>query len=289
MRCHRYMKFDYAEQSLKTQFFKVSRPSEFNDPLECRGRIVNVEVPLREFVHENVERLRNKAIVNSLAVGRISEADQGVFTEEFLFQQFVETTKGMIDDESLRVADSLLLMMCLVMEKGCKPQTDILLWSHYADSGRGVRVTFDLPPKSRAHYMHPITYRKELPTFDAVEMEGWLKGEKFKSFIESLTHTKGEAWEYENEVRMIIPRKLPYSLPEDKLHIRKMDIDGKSLEFIRIDPSVVRRVDFGPRVDKAKAEKLVCDLRKSSEYSHVHFFETMFDDAKYAYQYKRVA
>lgn len=38
------MKFDHAEQSLKTQFFKVSRSSDFNDPFECRGRIANVEV-----------------------------------------------------------------------------------------------------------------------------------------------------------------------------------------------------------------------------------------------------
>lgn len=289
MRCYRYMKFDRAEQSLKTQFFKVSRPSDFNDPFECRGRIVNVEVPLRKYVHENLERLRNEAIVKSMAAGTIRAEEQSVFTEEILFQQYVETTKREIDDESLRVADTLLLMMCLVLEKGLKPDSDVLFWSHYADAGQGVRVTLDLPKKSRAHYMCPVDYSKELPIFDAAEMDGWMKGEKFKSFIERLTHTKGEAWKYEHEIRMIIPRNLPYALPDNKKHVRQIIVKGRPLEFVRVDPSVVRRVDFGPRVDKAKAAKLVCDLRKSSEYSHVHFFETMFDDAKYAYQYKRVA
>lgn len=283
------MKFEHAEQSLKTQFFKVSRPSDFNDPFECRGRIVNVDVPLRKYVHENLERLRNEVIVKSMAAGMIRSEEQSVFTEDALFQQYVETTKRVIDDESLRVADTLLLMMCLVLEKGLKPDSDVLFWSHYADSGQGVRVTFDLPKKSRAHYMCQVDYSKELPIFDAAEMDGWMKGEKFKSFIERLTHTKGEAWKYEHEIRMIIPRNLPYALPDDKKHVRQISVKGRLLEFIRVDPSVVRRVDFGSRVDQVKAAKLVCELRANPETAHIHFFKVGFDPRKYTYQYKRVA
>lgn len=56
------MKFEYAEQSLRTQFFKVSRPSDFNDSFECRGQIANVEVPLRRYGHENLDQLCREAL-----------------------------------------------------------------------------------------------------------------------------------------------------------------------------------------------------------------------------------
>jgi hypothetical protein len=46
MRYCRYLKFDYAEESLWTGLYKVSHPSEFNDPFECRGKYIDFEESL---------------------------------------------------------------------------------------------------------------------------------------------------------------------------------------------------------------------------------------------------
>lgn len=43
MRCCRYLKFDYAEESLRPGLYKVSHPSEFNDSFECRDKYINFE------------------------------------------------------------------------------------------------------------------------------------------------------------------------------------------------------------------------------------------------------
>lgn len=43
MRCCRYIKFDYADELLRTGLYKVSHHSEFNDPFGCRCKYINFE------------------------------------------------------------------------------------------------------------------------------------------------------------------------------------------------------------------------------------------------------
>ena len=38
------MKFEHVAESLRTGFYKVGHPSQFNDPFECRGNYINIDV-----------------------------------------------------------------------------------------------------------------------------------------------------------------------------------------------------------------------------------------------------
>lgn len=77
------MKFEHAAESLRTGFYKVSQPSQFNDPFECRGNYTNFDEAVRRYVHKNFERLKFEAIrnknSNTVAEHRGSRSQTNVF------------------------------------------------------------------------------------------------------------------------------------------------------------------------------------------------------------------
>ena len=79
--CFRYMKFEYAQQSLQDNLFKVSKLSEFNDPSECRVRLFNSgEVnALRNYIHNNYSRLQTECIRRS---NSYTPESQSIYTED---------------------------------------------------------------------------------------------------------------------------------------------------------------------------------------------------------------
>jgi len=288
MRLYRYMKFEHAAQSLRDGFFKLGQPSKFNDPFECRGRFINMDVPLRKHIHADYERLRFECIRRTNAN---TQELQARFTEDYIYETYFGSVDKLMGNSWLDAVDATVFMICFVNAKGFKQHSDVLFWSHYANAGDGVRITFDLEkkPDRGIYYMKDVEYTDDIPIFDCSKMEGWLKGPEFQDYIERLSHTKGKAWEYENEVRMIYPRRLPFVLPNGVKHVRERVIGGQTLYFAKIGFDAISRIDYGPKVDKPLAAKVIAELRGRGETAHIHHFETLFDANKYVYTYKRVA
>lgn len=289
MRCCRYMKFEYAAESLRSNLFKVAEPLDFNDPFECRGNYKNFDSVLRKYVHDNYERLRFEAISRS---GSTTLESQSRFTEEFLFDTYLNTVSRVADSSSLRAINETVLMMCFVKERGLKPTSDVLFWSHYADAGKGVRITFDLKERVRGgiYYMQEVEYLDNIPEFDCRKMETWMQGAEFHNYVERLSHVKGKAWSYENEIRMIIPRHIPNEAKRIPFeHLRKSVINGVKHYFVSIDYDAIRRVDFGPRVDLSQASRLIKGLLNNGETAHIAFWQAELTAGEYSYNYRRIA
>lgn len=288
MRCIRYMKFEHARKSLRDGLFKVSRISEFNDPSECRVRFVNSgEVPaLRKYIHKNFSRLQSECIRRS---NSNTPESQSLFTETFIYNEMLASYKRHSNVYHVSSFENLILLICFVKEKGLKEYADTLFWSHYADSGKGVRITFDLElrPMPGLYYMKEVKYEDEVPAFDLTSFDTWMQGAQFNKYISESVCTKGSAWSYENEIRMIIPRKHPIEQIGTK-HIQKKVVNGEQLEFVGIDQSLIKRVDFGPRVTPEDALCFVTEVRALHDASHIHFFNTCFNESKYAYDYVRM-
>ena len=284
MRCLRYMNFEHAAQSLQDNFFKVNCLSQFNDPFECRARFINSgDVPaLRKFVHMNFARLQSEAIRQT---NSYTPDAQRRFTENLIFETYLDSVKK--HSPSASEFDNIILVMCLVNEKGLRTSSDILFWSHYANSGKGVRITFDLEmtPYASIYYMKKVKYSDLIPSFDMSLFEEWMKGNDFEKYISDIVTTKGTAWSYENEVRMFIPRNLPVRFQ----YISSREVNGAMLQFVKIGYDVIRRVDFGPRCDPEAANSLISELQRNPDAKHIHFFKTTFHPQKYAYCYNRIA
>ena len=283
------MKFDYAEASLRDNFFRVSGPLDFNDPFECRGFYLHFDEALRKYVHQNFERLRFESIRRTNST---TPELQARFTEEFLFKTYFDAASRSLDSSWINAVNETVLMLCFVKERGLKAASDVLFWSHYADSGKGVRIVFDLPerPRGGIYYMKEVEYCEKVPAFDCRKMDAWLQGKEFQDYLESISHLKGKPWEYENEVRMIIPRHIPRAMKRIPFeHLLQREHDGECGWFIRLEYDAIKRVDFGPRVDLQRAVSLIGDLRKKKEAAHIGFCRALLKSGEYVYTYRKVS
>ena len=242
-----------------------------------------------KYVHDNYERLRFEAITRT---GSTTLESQSRFTEEFLFDTYFNTVSRVADSSSLRAINETVLMMCFVKERGLKPTSDVLFWSHYADAGRGMRITFDLQERVRGgiYYMKDVEYLDKIPVFDCRKMEYWMQGDEFKNYLERLAHVKGKAWEYENEIRMIIPRRIPEQMKRVPFaHLCPREKDGVTHYFVRINYDAIRRIDFGPHVDLKQAARLIEDLKHEKGTGHIAFWQATLGSGSYTYIYQKVA
>ena len=101
---------------------------------------------------------------------------------------------------------------------------NLLMWSHYADSHRGICIGFDIDHEHDFDSINSvfgsascITYTKLYPKISMLELMRWMDMSQFvipeeydfvEGILKRLTYTKGSAWEYENEIR--------YSQPSSK-------------------------------------------------------------------------
>lgn len=289
MRCCRYMKFEHAAESLRDCFFKVSGPLEFNDPFECRGRYVNFDGVLHQYIHDNFERLRFEAILRTRST---TPEQQDRFTEQYFFKLYFDAATKTFDGSWAKTVNDTVRMLCLVKEQGLTSKSDVLFWSHYADAGKGVRIIFDLKskPKGGVYYMKDVEYLDKIPVFDCRKMEYWMQGDEFKNYLERLAHVKGKAWEYENEIRMIIPRRIPEQMKRVPFaHLCPREKDGVTHYFVRINYDAIRRIDFGPHVDLKQAARLIEDLKHEKGTGHIAFWQATLGSGSYTYIYQKVA
>ncbi|WP_444884987.1 DUF2971 domain-containing protein [Microbulbifer sp. PSTR4-B] len=88
---------------------------------------------------------------------------------------------------------------------------NLLMWSHYGDSHRGVCIGFDisLPNDSVFGAGYPVEYRKSYPVISMLEVEKMMHAysfnrkilPEFDDIITRRCYVKAIEWSYENEVR----------------------------------------------------------------------------------------
>ena len=117
-----------------------------------------------------------------------------------------------------------------------------------------------------------------------------MQGSEFSDYVERLSHVKGRAWSYENEIRMIIPRHVPQSAMRISMqYLVPKSGNGKMNWFVRIGYGDIKRVDFGPRVNREQARLLINELKQLKDAAHIGFYEALLKAGEYAYTYRKVS
>ena len=78
--------------------------------------------------------------------------------------------------------------------------SDPVLWSHYADSHRGISLGFDV---LRDDHLWPMIYPDERPTFD-VKKFPTMTGHEAKEMVRRILAAKAPSWGYEKESRVFV-------------------------------------------------------------------------------------
>lgn len=185
MLCYKYMPYERFKESILPggAFIKVSRPSEFNDPFDCVGRVEG------EFSN-SVAKEYCSMFCSEIAMEPYAVFAKAHFTASMQYRHFF--------DEWFRIL-SLSDASCIL------PQGEALMWAHYADNAKGVRLTIDFARYQKK--VEHITYADSAPMLNCnnVASINPMKDMALRQFLDSCLTTKYRCWQYECEHRVIFP------------------------------------------------------------------------------------
>lgn len=118
------------------------------------------------------------------------------------------------------------------------------MWSHYADSHRGLCLIYAIPTEPNIFYEPNKIFGIQDVTYGSNQLTDWFKElpahkniheEAFTKMIQKILTIKDNCWEYENEVRMI--RKTYGIVSIDRSYLQHvcfgLDADENEIKLIR--------------------------------------------------------
>lgn len=171
----KYMTIKGAMRFLENAELLYSRPSDFNDPFDCKP-----------YIHINNTSIKDwykLFLKQTILPGAIDYfVDNIVTINSDSAQKLVQS--------SIDMSLSTTGILCLTTRND-----NILMWSHYSGCHKGVCIRFDMSRDSRSFYFPKrIVYGDKYMSFNFVENPNML--------TESLFH-KSKDWKYEDEYRVV--------------------------------------------------------------------------------------
>lgn len=187
-------------------------------------------------------------------------------------QRYPEIRKERLKDWN-RDRDTYFLVASFSDTSKMNAKDEILMWSHYANSHRGLRLGFEINPTDTKYYkLEEVVYE---PKRISIELDRGLD-ENAKLLLASYTR-KSKAWEYEKELRFLVRLERC----EPKL------VEDKTLHFFSYPQAWVRSVDFGaecppvikdPIIDFVHSSQRPITLRQARY--HESEFALVYDEIK---------
>ena len=153
-----------------------------------------------------------------------------------------------------------------------KGNDSILMWAHYCYNHKGVCIGLDLdkvlesvPPLFGSIYIHPFVI--DVQYKDIIERPNAYNA---TDLFRYQWQTKAKAWEYEQEVRLVMPRPgAMYAAltPEQSMHRDKIFNGCEIHYYMPLNEDCFASIYFGVNIDEAEREKIT---RYASEKLNPH-------------------
>ncbi len=274
----------HLEDILMKSRLKVSKISDLNDPFELRCRFVgemtreSAETSLLRriksggYAYQQIikdDRFRGKSyseIIHSL------EKNMANITDYYL-DKMPDVRKEIIDN-NIVLADKMFRVICF-SNSTQKKSEEILLWSHYTKGHSGFRIWINLSlEKLLLNTTRDVIYRDDLLSIDINDPN--LEQNAAPVFMEA-TYTKAKCWEYEDEVRVFIPKE----------SCKLEEGEEEPLEYINISLESLIRIDFGIKFPIEKRDSLIKELKRKG-LSNIELFQCGINYDEYALEYEQV-
>jgi hypothetical protein len=157
----------------------------FNDPFDLHP-VFDLTAP-PQVQRRDYERLSNKFEGTGRAERR--KDARRVMKTAMSPKNIAATTRAIQDGHAKEITEAIGVL-CV-----CKKRDDILMWSHYADSHRGVCLEFDGMSEFMAH-AQAVKYSKTRDPIRAYQ-------ETQDQTMEKALLTKSDQWSYEDEYRLL--------------------------------------------------------------------------------------
>lgn len=257
----------------------VASPNTFNDPFECMYRPVGrmtmerAMEDVRARVHDPnfLDEVRQGKGLSSNLEAQAFVLDNIPMLATALFTGFDRIVAATIAQREQIIEDTMRVV-CFSAST-TTALNEILMWAHYADKHRGVRIGFDIPERTERFTLQQVDYNDSRVAVDMGDSE-WSQG--VQGAIKHSLRTKSTAWAYENEYRlMTTPQFCEPGADEDA---------GKL--FIPIPREWVRRLDFGARIDPERMQAIVDLVRR--EYPGAIMYRARYHKSDYSLEYEPV-
>jgi len=276
---------------------RFTQPNALNDPFEMRPHIAGYSTPekVREIATRRWEEYARERY--DAMVGECTGHGEPIPFDVFRFRIEHDRTQQ-IEAASLRASDHNAPMAARIDElmnsnigvlSLCEHADSLLMWPHYGDSHRGFVIAFD----TTAPFFHQVTppahvkatsedaaafteeygrlryirYQDERPSVVVTEMS-------FDNIM-----TKGKAWEYEREWRML--------MPPDYADVKGQDSKDLPLYLFEVPPSTVKAILLGCN---AGADLLAhaLTLRARPETQHIRIAQARLDEQHFRVHFEDI-
>lgn len=258
---------------IKNQRLLATDPTTFNDPFEIYPGIIgklDEDKTLRYVRNDFLPRI-SSATKEALPDfdGEIVLGDTGAFLEK-VGQDLKPGLKEEIE-KGLERASQSIGIICFCDPNKIIEGDDILLWSHYGDKHKGVRIFFETDDiKILSTNLFQVVYSFERACIDIADLSASAFNKNVEDAYRNTFKTKNKSWEYENEVRWIINLK------------ECSQENGRS--YIPLLPRAIRRIDFGC---KCQSDEIVSILDNNA-YKHVKLYKALVHEHKFSLNYGEV-
>jgi hypothetical protein len=280
-----------AKLNLSTRRLRFSSPLRFNDPFDCYfpPGFSNLRRSVAGFEKRHHAILTGKEILPADSSAAFNMAPliglMGTVPPEVIERSRIThkanllavanqfNRESQIDWEGM-VRRFRLLSLCA---EGKNP----LLWSHYADSHRGVAFEFDacdtcFTDKISFATSMPVTYRKRVP-----------RAYSQKDFIEDALRLNSLPDAARALLPLVMTKSLEWSYEQEWRIVRMAAEDGRTLfTELAFSPRSLSRIFLGCRVsirDQRAIERLV-----TGEFAHVEIHQARQSQKRFALEFDRI-
>ena len=220
-RLYKYLKInDNTKNNLINNELFFSHPEDFNDPFDSKIKVEYKGTIKNWYYWASIRGCDKKFIDQRIKDGMIIEVESGIF-------EFNQTTKDKL------MHPENYFKICSFSET----DSSILMWSHYADSHKGICLRFKTQKVGNGHFLEflipepmsmspsvlfPVEYHKPKPKL--VNMLALSKTNEYEKLI-YFHIRKHRDWKYEKEHRQLI---VDENMSEKGFTVkyRKKDLEG---------------------------------------------------------------
>ncbi|WP_338640130.1 DUF2971 domain-containing protein [Burkholderia pyrrocinia] len=166
------------EQTLRERAIRMSKPSDFNDPWDCKPWF---DLSLLDDPHEREQHLQWLAQTATIPPDEVDALRAN--------PQQLAAYVDLIHTGHVQAIADIYRVYCLL------PEADHpLMWAHYGDSHKGIALEFDARHQ-QIQWAYRVHYRETYPPYRLYEEDD--NANLVPIF------TKSEVWAYEREYRMV--------------------------------------------------------------------------------------
>ncbi len=266
----KYLGIDGCLDILNNQRLRATDPTIFNDPFEMYPGIIGEPDKDKTLQYINYDLLKRLTSAAKTAIPTFN--GKYVLNNDFwekIQRNFKPGLKEEID-KGLERASQTLRIISFCDPNKIKEGDDILLWSHYGDKHKGVRMFLETDDiKIQSTNLFRVDYSLERACVNITDPSANVFNKNVEDAYRTTFKTKNESWRYEQEVRWLI-------------NIGECSQD-KGFSYIPLPHRAIRRVDFGCKFDNCREISIL----KHPAFKHVVLYKTSVHEHRFSLNYEK--